>query len=51
MKSVFMTHTFVDLDFNLPAVCRLTAFTFPIFTTRSADPAKNAREGVGSVDR
>ena len=24
MKSVFMTHTFVDLDFNLSSVCRLT---------------------------
>ena len=24
MKSVFMTHTFVDVDFNLSSVCRLT---------------------------
>ena len=24
MKSVFMTHTFVDLDFNLSSVCGLT---------------------------
>ena len=57
MKSVFMAHTFVDLDFNLSYVCRLPgqthchAFTFPFFTTRRAEPAKDDREGVGSIRR
>ena len=54
MKSDFMTHIFVDLDFNLSSVCRLTTMLFFLsffFTTRHADPAQNAREGVGSSQR
>ena len=48
MKPDFMTHIFVDLDFNLSSVCRLTVVLslFPF-----SHPAKNAREGVGSIRR